>query len=80
MRLKIALMALAVTLIAGVAVTLFLLKFYKKRMDSIGKSEAPENPSDVSDWNDWKHDEWAEDWKDEWNDWEIWDKKQEEKR
>ena len=80
MRLKIALMALAVTLIVGVAVTLFLLKFYKKRMDSIGKSEAPENPSDVSDWNDWKHDEWAEEWKDEWNDWEIWDKKQEEKR
>lgn len=80
---KIALIALVITIIVTVVGTILLLRQVRKpeseRKSEIFQPEHIDDPLTEKDWEKWDNDDWKKDeWADEWNDaWEYWFDKEE---
>lgn len=75
---KIALIALVITIIVTVVGTIILLRQVRKpeseRKSEIFQAEHIDEPLTEKDWvkwddDDWKKDDWADEWSDEWENW-----------
>lgn len=75
MILKIAVVALLITLAVTIVGTILLLrqagKPEEERTSPIFAPEHIENPKTQEDWDAWEKDPWKEQWED-WDDWDQW--------
>lgn len=75
MILKIAVVALLITLAVTIVGTILLLrqagKPEEERTSPIFAPEHIENPQTQEDWDAWEKDPWMEQWED-WDDWDQW--------
>jgi hypothetical protein len=69
MFITIALLALVITIIVTLTMTVLLLREARKpeseRKSEIFQPEHIENPKTEADWEEWDKDEWADLWKDD---------------